>query len=435
VSAKAKEHKLSSAPSVVQTEIGTIAPDWKISTLEELCEHPQYGYTASAEGTGNARFLRITDITDSGVKWATVPFCKCPEDLLERYLLKSGDIVFARIGATTGKSYLITNPPRSVFASYLIRVRCKTDIDPDFLSKFFRSDAYWLQVDSQKDTNLKKGVNGSVLKTLQVPVPPLAEQRKIAGVLGLVQRAMEQQERLITLTTELKKALLHQLFTQGLRGEPQKQTEIGPVPQSWELIQFEEFTHLQRGFDLPKSEFREGPYPVIGATTTIGYHDKYNVKGPGVTVVRSGSSAGKPQFIPNDFWAHNVVLFVKDFHGHNPRFAYYKIQELDLTKYREGAAVPTLNRNSFRTITVAIPDREEQDSFVRILDPVEVKEFHHQRKHAALASLFRTLLHQLMTAQIRVHDLDLDEILSQPARGKECHKELGIRNYELGMGD
>ncbi len=53
-------------------------------------------------------------------------------------------------------------------------------------------------------------------------------------MLGLVQRAIEQQERMIALTTELKKALLHKLFTQGLRSEPQKQTEIGPMPQSWE---------------------------------------------------------------------------------------------------------------------------------------------------------------------------------------------------------
>ena len=74
------------------------------------------------------------------------------------------------------------------------------------------------------------------MREFKLFVPPLAEQRKIAGVLGVVQRAMEQQERLIALTTELKKALLHQLFTQGLRGEPQKQTEIGPVPESWEVV-------------------------------------------------------------------------------------------------------------------------------------------------------------------------------------------------------
>ena len=70
----------------------------------------------------------------------------------------------------------------------------------------------------------------TILRERKVPRPEKDEQRKIAGVLGLVQRAMEQQERLIALTTELKKILLHQLFTHGLRGEPQKQTEIGLVP-------------------------------------------------------------------------------------------------------------------------------------------------------------------------------------------------------------
>ena len=72
---------------------------------------------------------------------------------------------------------------------------------------------------------------------LPVAHPTSSEQRKIAAVLGLVQRAIEQQERLIALTPEFKKALMHKLFTEGIRGEPQKQTEIGPVPKSWEAVQ------------------------------------------------------------------------------------------------------------------------------------------------------------------------------------------------------
>lgn len=137
--------------TLVETEIGTIASDWKVAPLESICEPPQYGYTASAQEEGDVRFLRITDITNSGVNWPSVPFCECPPELLGKYRLACGDIVFARIGATTGKSYLIKNPPPSVFASYLIRVRARSEIDPGFLSYFFRSHAYWRQVNAQKN--------------------------------------------------------------------------------------------------------------------------------------------------------------------------------------------------------------------------------------------------------------------------------------------
>ena len=97
-----------------------------------------------------------------------------------------------------------------------------------------------------------------------IPVPPLPEQRKIAAVLGLVQRAIEQQERLIALTTELKKALLHKLFTEGLRGEPQKQTEIGPVPESWEVVKLADLFEIKHGYAFDGAFFRpDGQYILL----------------------------------------------------------------------------------------------------------------------------------------------------------------------------
>ncbi len=93
---------------------------------------------------------------------------------------------------------------------------------------------------------------------------PFAEQRKIAAVLGLVQRAIEQQERLIAVTTELKKTLLHKLFTEGLRGEPQKQTEIGPVPESWEIVRLEDAFDTQLGKMLSqKAHVGNDPKPYL----------------------------------------------------------------------------------------------------------------------------------------------------------------------------
>ncbi len=79
-------------------------------------------------------------------------------------------------------------------------------------------------------------LSNTVLQRVPVAFPPLPEQKKIAHILSTVQRAIEAQERIIQTTTELKKALMHKLFTEGLRNEPQKQTEIGPVPESWEVV-------------------------------------------------------------------------------------------------------------------------------------------------------------------------------------------------------
>ncbi|MCR9279332.1 MAG: restriction endonuclease subunit S [Pseudomonadaceae bacterium] len=245
------------------------------------------------------------------------------------------------------------------------------------------------------------------LKEGSLPLPPLPEQKKIAHILSTVQRAIETQERIIQTTTELKKALMHKLFTEGLRNEPQKQTEIGHVPESWEVVAFDKFVTLQRGYDLRKQDFREGEVPVIGATKVIGYHDTSNVKAPGVTVVRSGSSAGKPLFIAEDFWAHNVLLYVKDFQGNVPKFVYYKILALDLTQYRQGVAVPTLNRNTFSAIELALPSPEEQQEIADALDRVANRTEAAERKKHQLQDLFRTLLHELMTAKTRVHELEI----------------------------
>ena len=420
--------------ALIETEIGTIAPDWKVEPLAKVCEPPQYGFTASAEEQGNVRFLRITDITDSGVKWPTVPFCECPTELLNKYLLASGDIVFARIGATTGKSHLITNPPPCVFASYLIRVRAKPEIDPAFLSQFFRSVAYWRQVDAQKNANLKKGVSGSLLKTLIVPVPPLPEQRKIAGVLGLVQRALEQQQRLIALTTELKKTLLHQLFTQGLRGEPQKQTEIGPVPQSWEVVELiTAVEQIDYGISapIPKTLPENGIKIVSTADITkdgrLLYGKIRRIEAPEKTVKRltlrtgdvlfnwrnSAELIGKSGVFQEQDEPHVFASFILRIRcgekkSHNFYLAHlmnhFREKEVFIKLARRAVNQANYNRNEISVLKIPLPPYQEQRDIADVIAVTDAKIDLQRRKHATLTALFRTLLHQLMTAQIRVND-------------------------------
>ena len=201
-----------------QTDNGLMPNSWGLDSLAHHCNKPEYGLTASAvaEAVG-PHFLRITDITDSGVDWTIVPYCKCSDEEYAAKHLEHNDIVFARIGATTGKSFIVKNPPLSVFASYLIRVRPKVALDPDFLYYYFNTEAYWRHIDANKDNNMKGGVNASILSQLQVPVPTLDEQKEIAAMLLTLDRKIGLHDKKRTALQDLFQTLLHQLMTGRIR--------------------------------------------------------------------------------------------------------------------------------------------------------------------------------------------------------------------------
>ena len=143
----------------------------------------QYGYTDSAVSQPiGPKFLRITDIQDGQVNWATVPYCTCGPDQARRFQLQSGDIVFARTGATTGKSFLISSCPDAVFASYLIRLRPdQSAVLARYLAFYLQSPSYWAQIMSARKGSAQPGVNAAILSTLRVPLAPLLEQERITA--------------------------------------------------------------------------------------------------------------------------------------------------------------------------------------------------------------------------------------------------------------
>jgi len=110
-------------------------------------------------------------------------------------------------------------------------------------------------------------------------------------------------------------------------------------------LPFKKFITLQRGFDLPATEMKDGEVPVLGSTGTIGFHNKSKVHAPGVVTGRSGT-IGVVQYIDKPYWPHNTSLWVKDFKSNHPKFVYYKMKTLDFARFNGGASVPTLNRNN-----------------------------------------------------------------------------------------
>ncbi len=191
---------------------------WVVRYVGQFCESPQHGLTASAtrEPVG-PHFLRITDIQDGKVDWSSVPHCKCSAPA--KYLLKSGDLVFARTGATTGKSFVIRDSPEAVFASYLIRIRVRSTVSVDYLYRYFQSPSYWAQIADKKKGTGQPNLNGSILKQIKVPISPPDDQRRIVAYLDGLQVKVDALKRLQAETAEELDALLPAVLDRAFRAE------------------------------------------------------------------------------------------------------------------------------------------------------------------------------------------------------------------------
>ena len=196
----------------IEDEIPFELPEgWEWTRLGCITDVIQYGLSNSAESTGDYRLLRITDIQNGCVNWDTVPFTSTDEP--EKYLLHKDDIVFARTGATVGKSFLITDLPyASVYASYLIRIRLINGISANYIYHFFNSYCYWEQVTDKAVGVGQPNCNGTALRELFIPLPSQAEQNRIVPVadnlLKIVDTITSEQESLSELIQTTKSKIL-----------------------------------------------------------------------------------------------------------------------------------------------------------------------------------------------------------------------------------
>ena len=182
--AEGKIRKSKAVPEIEDEELPFAIPaGWMWQRLQAISLDVHYGYTASADATvTDTKLLRITDIQNDSVDWESVPGCRIEDSEIGKYALQEGDVVIARTGGTIGKSYLVDSPPeRALFASYLIRVIPAMPSEPRFLKLFLGSPLYWDQLREGSKGTGQPNVNATSLKGLALPLPPLAEQKRIVA--------------------------------------------------------------------------------------------------------------------------------------------------------------------------------------------------------------------------------------------------------------
>lgn len=342
--------------------------------------------------------------------------------------LPKDSVLISCIG-NVGKLGLVGNE-ESATNQQINALICNAEHDPEFVYYYFHANR-----DNLKKRAVKTTVpilNKTNFANFEINVPPLPEQKRIAHILSMVQQAMESQERIIKTTTKLKSTLMHKLFTEGLHDGPQKQTEIGPVPENWEVVALGDLLIIaQYGMSVKGNP--EGNYPILRMTNQVDGKivgrelqyveiderecEKFRVERGDILFNRTNSLdlVGRTAIfdIDGDFvFASYLIRLRTDEEKLNPFFlnCYFNTDEAQARlKSIATRAVSQSNISATRLkgFPVPKPDLDEQVEIVAYANALDRKLAVHRSKVLQLQDLFHTLLHELMTAKKRVHKLKI----------------------------
>jgi len=347
--------------------------------------------------------------------------------------VKKPGLILGRKGSA-GRVHFSRGPFCPIDTTFYVTQDDAPDVDLEFLFFLLR------HIDLTRITG-DVGVPGlnrdmAYMEPAKIPAT-LPEQKKIAHILSTVQRAIEAQERIIQTTTELKKALMHKLFTEGLRNEPQKQTEIGRVPESWELLSIGELFETQLGKMLSqKAKVGDSPKAYLrnknvqwGRIDTddllrMDFNDREAEKfrlQKGDLLICEGGEVGRAAL-----WDGSMgeCYYQKALHRLRPKteqitnefmihwmmFAFLLTNTYGVTGTR--TTIAHLPEIKLKPLLVPVPSPDEQAEIAAAIGTVVQKHATHQRKLETLQDLFRTLLHELMAAKIQVHGLSLPKSMA-----------------------
>ncbi|MCY4254788.1 MAG: restriction endonuclease subunit S [Gammaproteobacteria bacterium] len=414
---------------------------WTWCSLSELFEIGA-GKTmspAARNGLDKTPFLRTSNVFWDDIDLASVDEMSVPTYEMPAKLLRQGDLVVCE-GGEIGRAAVWDGRVETIsFQNHLHRLRpAVPDVEPRFYvfflwSAFTQLGLYEGVGNKTTIPNLSRGR----LAELQVPIPSFNEQRAITAALGQIRDAIRRHKQITLLSQNLKRAAMQTLFTHGVRGEVQKETEIGPMPESWKIASFASVRKkLQYGTSV-RCNYDPTNRPVLRIPNIepqrINSNDlkycklagkdaaKYRLEKNDLIFIRTngvldrlGSCAVYTGHPVNALFASYLIRARIKLDQANPHFvAYFFSSEMGTNAIARRATPASDGKFNLNTAIInglplpLPPTLSEQREIVAILDAIDRKIDLHRRKRALLEDLFKTLLHKLMTGKVAIEDMDL----------------------------
>ena len=372
-----------------------IPDSWEWTTVSAISKSILYGVSESAKSCGKYRLLRITDIQNNNVQWDNVPYTDFDNKKAESYLLNDGDILFARTGATVGKSYLVQGlTEKAIYASYLIRVQTYNAVLPRYVKFYFESGYYWEQIERESVGVGQPNVNGSILGNLHIPIPPIHEQNQIVleltkwmDIIDAIEDGKLEIESYIKLSKSkiLDLAISGKLVPQDPNDEPAIELlkRINPnfvpcdnshyenLPVGWTVCRLEDVCKIYDNQRLPinsterqeRKKNARNLYPYYGATGQVDLIDEYRLDGTYILLGEDGAPfldkfANKAYIVTGMFWVNNHAHILKPECDIN--FLTHYLNSYDYSECVNGSTRLKLTQADMKSMTICLPPLPEQ---------------------------------------------------------------------------
>jgi len=389
--------------------------NWQESRLGEvIIGNPEYGINAAAEAFdfNKLTYLRITDIDDQG-KLLQKTLCSISHPQSNDYLLNRGDIVFARTGASVGKTYIYQNPEQPlVYAGFLIRVKPNPDvIVPYFLFLQTQTKKYknWIVTNSMRSG--QPGINSNELKTLPITLPSLNEQQKIAQALTDADNYISALEKLIEKKKMIKEGLMVNLLTgkQLLKefafnadgtAKGYKDSELGKIPEDWNVTCLgEHVTYIGSGRTNTQNS---GEFPLYGSTGVIGSCKEAEYQGDSILVARVGANAGKVNSVTGLYGVSDNTIIIKLNDATDLDFIKYLLIKKNLNNIVFGSGQPLITGSQLRELLLVMPTKTEQTAIANVLKNIDIEIITFTSKLKKIYQIKQGMMQKLLTGEIRL---------------------------------
>lgn len=380
-----------------QTEIGLIPDDWEVKTIDE------FATLTSGESPSKFKFI------DGGIPYYKVEQMnnslkyqkETPFHIQTLIFVQKGSVIFPKRGAAIETNKVRILSQDSFFDTNIMSVTLNETVSNEYFYYWLVKKELW-QI---ADTTSIPQINNKHIKPLLVPIPPLAEQQRIAKALSDVDALISTTEKLLQKKKNIKQGAMQELLT-GKKRLPgfakttnYKQSELGLIPEDWEVKSLGEMVKIGHGRDY--KNLKSGDVPVYG---TGGYMTSVNdflYEGETVCIGRKGT-IDKPQYHSGKIWTVDTLFYTYDFKSLNPKYLFYKFCLIDWLSMNEASGVPSLTAKNIEDIQIALPPEEEQTTIASVLSSMDKEIETLNTKLEKYRNLKTAMMQQLLTGKIRL---------------------------------